>query len=67
MFKHYFEQVNNVAIWPIISLTIFFVFFLGLVIYVTRIRKDYIKHMEDLPLRDGIDEQNSFTNKIKNS
>ena len=52
MFKHYFEQVHNVAIWPIISLTIFFVFFLGLLIYVWKIRKDHISHMEAMPLAD---------------
>ncbi len=58
MFKQYFEQVENVAIWPIISLTIFFVFFIGLTIYVFKISKTYIKHMEKLPLiedQEGID------------
>jgi hypothetical protein len=27
MFKHYFEQIQNIEIWPIISLILFFVFF----------------------------------------
>ena len=57
MFKHYFEQVHNVAIWPIISLSIFFIFFLGLVLYVWRIRKDHVKHMEGLPLKDDFSEE----------
>lgn len=52
MFKHYFEQVHNVAVWPIISLTIFFVFFLGLIIYVARIKKNYVHYMEELPLKE---------------
>jgi hypothetical protein len=26
MFKHYFEQIQNIEIWPIISLILFFVF-----------------------------------------
>ena len=52
MFKHYFEQVHNVAIWPIISLSIFFVFFVGLLIYVWKIRKDHVQHMEVMPLAD---------------
>lgn len=58
MFKYYFEQVENVAIWPIISLTIFFVFFIGLTVYVFKINKNHIKHMEKLPLtgdQEGID------------
>ena len=33
MFKHYFEKIHNVEVWPIISLTIFFVFFVGLMVY----------------------------------
>ena len=53
MFKHYFEQVENVAVWPIISLSIFFLFFVGLIIYVSKIRKEHVKHMEDMPLKDG--------------
>lgn len=52
MFKHYFEQVHNVAIWPIISLSIFFLFFVGLLIYVWKIRKDHVQHMEVMPLAD---------------
>lgn len=52
MFKHYFEQVHNVAVWPIISLSIFFLFFLGLLIYVWKIKKPYVHHMGELPLAD---------------
>lgn len=52
MFKYYFEQVHNVEVWPIISLIIFFVFFVGLIGYVWRMRKDYVEHMGDLPLSD---------------
>lgn len=62
MFKQYFEQVENVAIWPIISLTIFFVFFIGLVIYVFKINKKYIKHMEKLPLIEDQEGINSASN-----
>lgn len=59
MFKHYFEQVHNVAIWPIISLSIFFVFFIGLIIYVVKINKGHVNYMQDLPLADDTVEKNS--------
>ncbi len=62
MFKHYFEQVHNVAIWPIISLSIFFVFFLGLMIYVWKIKKSYVDQMGELPLADDAPE--SITHSI---
>jgi cytochrome c oxidase cbb3-type subunit 3 len=41
-----------VEVWPIISLIIFFVFFVGLIGYVWKMRKDYVEHMGDLPLSD---------------
>lgn len=50
MFKYYFEQIQGIAIWPIISLTIFFTFFIGLIWWVLKVDKCYIREMEDLPL-----------------
>lgn len=55
MFKYYFEQIHNVEIWPIISLSIFIVFFVGLLIWVYTADKTYINTMKNLP----IDELNS--------
>jgi cytochrome c oxidase cbb3-type subunit 3 len=52
MFKYYFEQIHNVEIWPIISLTIFFVFFVGLLIYVAKMEKAFTQEMADMPLAD---------------
>ncbi|MGD1840880.1 MAG: CcoQ/FixQ family Cbb3-type cytochrome c oxidase assembly chaperone [Thermonemataceae bacterium] len=52
MFKHYFELVDNVAIYPIISLTIFFLFFIGLGIHVMRMKTKHIEELEQLPLGD---------------
>ena len=60
MFKHYFEQVHNVEIWPIISLSIFFVFFVGLLVYVLCIKKDHISHMSAMPLNED-DPENDLT------
>ncbi len=50
MFKYYFEQVEGVAIWPIISLTIFFTFFIGLLWWVMKVDKSYIDEMKNLPI-----------------
>lgn len=60
MFKYYFEQVHNVEVWPIISLVIFFVFFVGLLVYVWKMRKDYVEHMEEMPLTDDDSHDNLF-------
>ncbi|MDH5602897.1 MAG: cytochrome C oxidase Cbb3 [Cyclobacteriaceae bacterium] len=50
MFKYYFDRVENVEIWPIISLIIFFVFFIGLIIWLIKMDKSYINKMKNLPL-----------------
>ena len=52
MFKYYFEQINNVAIWPVISLIIFITFFIGLLIWVFKADKKYINEMSNLPIGD---------------
>ncbi|MFY8034215.1 MAG: hypothetical protein ACOVMN_06820 [Flexibacteraceae bacterium] len=58
MFKHYFERISGqIAIYPLISLAIFFLFFLGMGIWVATVKKTYIDHMSALPLEDGIEEK----------
>ncbi len=52
MFKHYFERIENIEIWPVISLIIFFLFFTGLLIYIFKIDKNFINKMKNLPLED---------------
>ena len=60
MFKHYFEQVNNVEIWPIISLIIFVTFFIGLLIWVMKVDKKYIEEMSDMPIDDTEENDKQF-------
>ncbi|NMM50238.1 cbb3-type cytochrome c oxidase subunit 3 [Marinigracilibium pacificum] len=57
MFKHYFEQIDNVAVWPIISLIIFVVFFVGLTIYVMTQDKAEIEEIASIPLNDNVSPQ----------
>jgi cbb3-type cytochrome oxidase subunit 3 len=53
MFKHYFEQVEGIATMPLISLVIFFTFFLGLTVWVLRANKQYLGEVAALPLEDS--------------
>ena len=53
MFKHYFELIDNVSVWPIVSLSIFFGFFVFLILWLIRVDKGYIKKMKNLPLNDN--------------
>jgi len=58
MFKHYFERIENVEFWPVFSLVVFFLFFLGLLIYVFKIDKKYISKMKNLPFEEDEEPQN---------
>ena len=59
-FTYYLERIADVEIWPIVSLTIFFIFFVCLLGWVLRADKGYIAHMAGLPTTDGtVDETRS--------
>ncbi|QQS36842.1 MAG: cbb3-type cytochrome c oxidase subunit 3 [Ignavibacteriales bacterium] len=50
MYKNILVSIEGIDIFPIISMILFFVFFIGLIIWVLRIDKNYIKEMENIPL-----------------
>ena len=47
------EQIDGVAIYPIISLLIFFVFFTLLFWWVFTAKKEHIKKVSNIPLEDS--------------
>ena len=50
--KHNMETIAGVAVFPILSLLIFFSFFVGLAIWVFSYMKDKIDEMSQIPLND---------------
>ncbi len=52
-FINYLSEIVNVEIYPMISLIIFVLFFVGLVVYVIKSDKNYIKKMSDMPLENN--------------
>lgn len=51
--KHSMETIAGVAIYPILSLSIFFLFFLGLGIWVYTYKKEKIEELRKLPFHDN--------------
>ncbi|MFM2264726.1 MAG: hypothetical protein RLZ77_142 [Bacteroidota bacterium] len=51
--KHSMETIAGVAIYPILSLSIFFLFFIGLGIWVFTYKKEKIDELSILPLHDN--------------
>ena len=57
--KHHMETIAGIEIFPLISLIIFFVFFLALTIYVIKADKKVINEIANIPLdsKNSEDEQ----------
>ncbi len=53
MYKNILQSIDNVAIWPVVSFVIFFLFFLVLLWWVFTANKDFIQRMKQLPMEDN--------------
>lgn len=53
------DSITGVDIYPIISLLIFFIFFIVLFIWVATAKKDYIETVRNLPLENDNTNQNT--------
>lgn len=55
------KQITNLhgdEIYLIISLWIFLIFFIGVAIMLIRMKKDFVKYMEEIPLNEEEDLEN---------
>lgn len=52
MKKDILSSIENIEIYPIISLLIFVLFFVGMFIWVIRVDKSYVQEMKAMPLGD---------------
>jgi hypothetical protein len=59
MYKEILQSVEGIGIYPIISLSIFFIFFVVLIIWVIKVDKKYLSKMEMLPLDLSSERQDS--------
>ncbi|MFG4001895.1 CcoQ/FixQ family Cbb3-type cytochrome c oxidase assembly chaperone [Flavobacterium aquidurense] len=51
--KHNMETISGIEIYPILSLLIFFFFFVGLGFWVFSYNKEKIQEMSEIPLDEG--------------
>lgn len=52
MYKNVLQAIDGIAIYPIISFLIFFVFFVGLTLFVIFSDKHHIAAMSQMPLQN---------------
>ncbi len=66
MYKEILQSVEGIGIYPIISLLVFFIFFVVLILWVFKADKNYLNRMKMLPLDLTPDQQNSQNNDDSN-
>lgn len=52
MYKNVLQSIDNIAIWPVISFVIFFLFFVCLLWWVFSTDKKFIQTMKEMPLEE---------------
>ncbi|MBF9254157.1 hypothetical protein I2I11_12705 [Pontibacter sp. 172403-2] len=52
MYKNVLQNIAGIDIYPLISLSIFFLFFIGLLLYVTLLDKKHVEAMSKVPCAD---------------
>ena len=62
MVEKVLNNIGGVGIFGVISICLFFAFFIGMLIWVARLKKTYLNSMRNLPLDGGAAPQTSSTN-----
>ena len=60
-FSNYLSSIENISIYPLITLIIFFTVFVGVLFWVFTRDKEYISELEQIPL-----DNDTFKNNIEN-
>jgi len=53
MYKEILQGIDHVAVWPVISFVIFFLFFIVLVWWAITADRSYVQDMSEMPLDDN--------------
>ncbi len=65
-FSNYLSSIENVSIYPVITLIIFLAVFIGAVIWIVTRDKEYISELENIPLENSNFNKNSENENEKN-
>jgi cytochrome c oxidase cbb3-type subunit IV len=65
MYKNVLQSIDNVAVWPVISFVIFFIFFICLLLWVFTTDKKFIEEMKAMPIEPNDAPENNNANSIE--
>ena len=58
--KQYTETITGASIYPMISLFIFFTFFVLLLFFVKKMKKEQVDELSNIPLENEVSVTNNF-------
>jgi cbb3-type cytochrome oxidase subunit 3 len=61
MFKEVLQSIQGIEFYTIVSILILILFFIGIVIWLFKVDKKYIKTMSELPLNEEKNEVKNLT------
>ena len=61
MYKNVLQSIENIAVWPVLSFIIFFLFFICLLWWVLTTDRKFIHTMKRLPLANNATESKSVS------
>lgn len=64
--KEVLRSIEDVSLFPVISILIFFTFFIGLLVYVISMKKTEVAEIASIPLADGEEEGCTTKKKLVN-
>lgn len=60
MFRNIFEHIDNISIFPIFTMILFMVIFIGVIIYAVKMDKKTVDYISSLPMnKDDISKSNN--------
>ena len=65
MFKEALQSIEGIEFYTIVSMIILILFFIGIVIWLFKVDKKYIKHMSELPLNENNNEVSNYLGESK--
>ena len=65
MFKEVLQSIEGIEFYTIVSMIILILFFIGIVIWLFKVDKKYIKHMCELPLKEDNNQVSNYLGESK--
>lgn len=65
MYKDVLQSIEGIEFYTIIPMILFFLFFVGMIIWLLKVDKKYIKTMSELPLQENNNQVSNYSDESK--